>query len=139
MLENLKTLLKTWKSRGSISQSIYNFLNATVLILSRIYGLSKILKQDYPLIIVSSISSPLHNLDSSLHKILDKNLNKTNSFIKNSFQKTKTYKRTKVTLLDDSFLVSLDVVSLFTNVPFDLVIAMAIYRQQYFIIKGRIF
>ena len=57
---------------------------------------------------------------SSLHKILDKNLNKPNNFLKYSFQLIKEL--SKVTLPDDSFLMSLDVVSLFIHVPFDLII-----------------
>jgi len=81
----------------------------------------KIHKKDYPLrIIISSINSPFYSFAAFLHNILFKNLPNPNSHIENSFELTKKLNNM---FLDDCYdLISLDVVSLFTNVPLDLVI-----------------
>ncbi|EFN67521.1 hypothetical protein EAG_11521, partial [Camponotus floridanus] len=64
---------------------------------------------------------PLYSLASFLHNILYKNLPNPKSHITNSFELTKKLNNFH---LDDKYdLISLDVVSLFTNVPPDLHIA----------------
>jgi len=90
-------------------------------VLPRAYDLPKIHKIDCPLkIIFSSFNSPLHKLAAYLHKILHDNLSNFKSHIANSFELVNKLNNLYV---EDHFkLISLDVVSLFTNVPIDLVI-----------------
>jgi len=70
-------------------------------------------------IIISSIESPTHSLAIFLYKIIAKNIDKSFSYIENSYQLIQ--KLNILLLLSDRFdLVSLDVISLFTNVPLNL-------------------
>lgn len=87
----------------------------------RLYGLCKIHKEGHPIRpIVSCINAPGYNLSKYIHNILS---NLTPSFqfnVKNSedvVQRLKT-----VTLPEDHVLISLDVKSLFTNIPLELVL-----------------
>jgi len=82
----------------------------------RAYGLSKIHKTRHPLrIIVSSINSLLYNLAYYLYTIIKKNVPAATSYITNSRH---LIDQLNSTWIDPSQkLASLDVVSLFTNVP----------------------
>jgi len=118
---DLKEILKRWLNHQYISAHTHTFLNSCNAILPRAYGLPKIHKPGFPLrIIVSSTGSPLHNLASFLHKILCISLPVPSSHVNNSFDLIK--KLSDVHIPDDFSLVSLDVISLFTNVPVDLII-----------------
>ena len=69
------------------------------------------------IIIVSSINSSLYSLAVFLDNIIIKTIPKTDSHIENSF---KFFKKLDDRYLSDEFqLMSLDVVTLFTNVPID--------------------
>jgi len=68
---------------------------------------------------VSSIGSSLHNLALFLHKILVKSLPPHFSQIKNSLQLKEKLSNLHI---PDNCLASFDVVSLFTNIPIDLVV-----------------
>jgi len=88
----------------------------TLLVIPRAYGLPKIHKTGYPLrIIVSSINSTLHPLALFLHKIINNNINNHYSDVKNSQDLVKKLKN--IDLTTNIKLASLDVVSLFTNIP----------------------
>lgn len=89
--------------------------------LPRAYGLPKIHKPNCPLrIIVSSINSPLYNLSVFLHKFIY-NILQADSNVGNSFKLVKLVSSKKI---DGHYkLISLDAVSLFTNVPSDLAIS----------------
>ena len=119
IIGDLHKLLINWKRNKFISIDIYRRLNCTDGILPRAYGLPKIHKPDCPLrVIVSSIGSPLHPLAKFLQKIIEKSLPKSSSHIKNSFD---LVNELSGNYFDNKFtLVSLDVISLFTNVPLDL-------------------
>jgi len=69
----------------------------------------------------SSIDSPLYFLAVFLHNIINDNISKPNSHQKNSFQLMEKLKNKA--LNDNETLISLDVVSLFTNIPIDLAIS----------------
>ena len=121
IITKLKLLLKSWKYYGYLSDCSYNNLNCTTPILPLAYGLPKILKVGCPLrIIVSSVGSPLHNLGSFLYKIISKSLPPANSSIVNSYFLMK--KVSNLTIPAKASLLSLDVISLFTNVPIDLIL-----------------
>jgi hypothetical protein len=81
-----------------------------------LYGLPKIHKPDIPLRpIVSSIDSPCYALSEFLHKILTPVVGNTDSFVKNTEHFIKSVK--DFNPQKEDYLVSFDVVSLFTNVP----------------------
>jgi len=89
--------------------------------LPKAYGLPKVHKKDTPLrIIVSSRNTTLYSFASYLHNILICNLPHPSSYVKNSFDLYERLSNKKIS--SDEILISLDVVSLFTNVPRDLVI-----------------
>jgi len=82
------------------------------------YGLPKIYKPGSPLIIIiSAIDSPLYSSAIFLHKIIYKISVDSFSYIKNSFHLIEILN--KKTLDDNSILISLDVVSFFTNLLID--------------------
>jgi len=97
-------------------------------LLPRAYSLLKVHKSDCPFRIVSSLDSPLYNLATFLHKILIKNIPVTNSHLNNSFDLVQKLKDIQVD--NDYILISLDVVSLFTNIPIDLAIESVSKRWQ---------
>ncbi|XP_050315966.1 uncharacterized protein LOC126750390 [Anthonomus grandis grandis] len=86
----------------------------------KIYFLPKIHKLGTPLRpIVSFIGSPLYNLTKLLSNILQHFFIKDERYVKNSFDFANYIK--EQTVPEGYILVSLDVVSLFTNIPVDLV------------------
>ncbi|XP_020299368.1 uncharacterized protein LOC109863521, partial [Pseudomyrmex gracilis] len=134
LLDSLQTLLKRWRDRDFISTNLYNYLNVTKAILPRAYGLPKIHKNGYPLrIIVSSVGTPLHNLASFLHKIIYKNSPLARSHVPNSFSLVN--KISDIYIEDYFELISLDAISLFTNVPLELAVDSLLDRWH-FLEKG---
>lgn len=116
---NLREMLTRWKHREYISPALYRSLYCSDGVMPRAYGLPKIHKENCPLrVIVSSIDSPLYSLATFLHKFMYKYFPKTDSHIANSFDLVK--KLTDVFVDDEYCLISLDVISLFTNIPLDL-------------------
>lgn len=113
----LKDILIRWKNSEYINTQKYKSLLFTDGSLPRAYGLPKIHKQNCPFrIIVSSVDSPLYDLAAYLHDILNKSFPKKESQIINSFQLVKLLSNLNITDCS-SELISLDVVSLFTNIP----------------------
>jgi len=119
----LKKILKRWLENGYISSYIHSQLNSNNAILPRAYGLPKIHKPGYSLrITASSIDSPLHNFATFLQKILRKSFTTLTDKFKNSIEVTN--KLCKIHIPENYWLVSLDVVSLFTNVPIDMILEL---------------
>ena len=117
----LRSMLTGWKTRGHIKDSEYKALYCSDGSLPRAYGLPKIHKPDCPLrIIVSSVGSPLHSLATFLHKKLFKTIPRADSYMKNSFELVERLRDVHFTGTHE--LTSLDVTSLFTNVPTDVAI-----------------
>lgn len=86
----------------------------------KLYGLPKLHKPNVPMRpIVSYIKSPFYKLSKYLSNCLSNITRKNNYYIKDSFS-FKQFIDT-VDLPDDYKLLSLDVVSLYTNIPNDLV------------------
>lgn len=121
LTNSLREILTRWKNLNFISVSTYKSLLCSDGILPRAYGLPKIHKPNCPFrIIVSSIDSPLHHLATFLHKIMINSFPVSHSLVSNSYD---VVKKLSNTYLDNNYrLVSLDVISLFTNVPTDLII-----------------
>jgi len=96
-----------------------NFFKTDSKELESEYGLPKIHKPNCPLrIIVSTINSPLFHLAIFLKEILQGGLDNSFGFVSNSYQLVRELK--EFALDPDHIMVSLDVTSLFTNVPIEL-------------------
>jgi len=90
-------------------------------ILPRAYGLPKIHKRDIPFrIIVSSINSSLYSFASYLHKVISTSVSKSQNDTGDSYQLVK--KLSGNVINDNNILISLGVISLFTNIPINLAI-----------------
>jgi len=121
MISNLKKLLTRWKTSDYISHSTYRSLICNDECLPRAYRLPKIHKPGHQFkLIVSSIDSPFYSLASFLQKMIVSKVQYTISHIENSFQLVEKLRSVK--LDDRHVLLSLDMVSLFTNIPLDLAI-----------------
>ena len=95
---------------------------------SRIYGLIKTHKQNYPIRpVVPTVLSASTNLNKYLADILSNLLHQSKFNIQNSSDLKEKLTSLKV----DEPLFSLDVVSLFTNVPVDLAIQSVMKRWRY--------
>ena len=127
IISDKKQLLNRWKDKLFIGEQTYKNLTGSEGLLPRAYGLPKVHKEGCPLrVIVSSINSPLYSLASYLHKILHDNIKTATSYIKNSLHLVRELRNFHVE--PNYHLCSLDVVSLFTNVPIELSIESILKR-----------
>jgi len=116
-----RELLTRWKNKEFITDNTYNRIYISDGNLPRAYGLPKIHKPGLTFrIIVSSVDGPLYSLGNYLHGIISKNISKPHSHILNSHQLVEKLNGTTIEKGYD--LISLDVVSLFTNVPVNMAI-----------------
>lgn len=114
------TLVKNWNNKKYISDQMARWLTTKTSTCPRLYLLPKIHK---PVLayrpIVSSINGPLHELGKFIHKKLLPLTRDHFSYIKNSTHFKSLVQN--IMIPNDHILISLDVSSLFTNVPFSLV------------------
>ena len=122
MQDNTHKVLKGLNDNNFLKHKFHNNqLTLTNIGLAKCYGLSKIHKIDLPFRpIISLINSPTHFLAKIIYHGLKEIIKVPNSHINNSFELKS--KLTNVNILDDHVLISLDVSSLFTNIPCDLVL-----------------
>ncbi|XP_045460391.1 uncharacterized protein LOC123670856 [Harmonia axyridis] len=117
--ENNK-IIKNWKEKGFISEIDYKTLIIHNSKTPKIYGLPKIHKEGNPLRpIVSCVQSPLYHLSKYLAEILTRTTGNNEYYIKNSIELKEQLNKLKINKNDK--LYSLDVVSLYTNIPIELV------------------
>ena len=110
-------------------------LNLKNTVLPRAYALIKIHKQSNPVrIIVSSINSPLYSFDKCLSFLFNKYFLKPISSFKNSYE-IKSCLMNNI-IPENYKLLSLDVVSMFPNLPYDLIL-QALDRKWKFL-RGKI-
>jgi len=113
-------MLKSWLDGEIIDTFTYNGLRCSNGNLPRCYGLPKIHKNGSPLrVVISSVGSPLYNTARYLHEILNTSIKKPASNIKDSWSFAN--KINKIKIDQSEVLMSLDVTSLFTNIPRELV------------------
>lgn len=137
LISSMHDLLARWRARDYISAASYGSLNCTDGVLPRAYGLPKVHKKDNPLrIIVSSKNTSLYVLAKFLHNIIYKSVPRLDSQITNSAQGVDRLKETRTD--GDIKLVSLDVISLFTNIPLDMAIDSLSNRWDYISKKCKI-
>jgi len=116
-----RNLLTRWRKNNYVTSELYNKIYCSDGILPRVYGVPKVHKKDNSYrIIISSIDSPLYPLANFIHEIIKNNCPKAESHIENSFQLVK--KLRGFNLEEGVDLISLDAVSLFTNIPVELMI-----------------
>ena len=95
--------------------------------ISKAYGLIKIHKIGFPVRpIIPTVNSPTYNVSKLLAKFLQNNLKPPASHIDNSLQLKEKIKGIQIP--HDYDIISLDVVSLFTNVP-EYLVCKAIERR----------
>ena len=127
---NSYKILQELNSNGFLHKNFHkNFLTQTNTMLSKAYGLPKIHKIDVPLRpIISTINSPTHFLSKLLYETLKNIFPKPDSYVNNSF----SFKNeiTYLYIPDEYMFMSLDVTSLFTNIPYNLVIQSLMRRSN---------
>lgn len=113
-------LVKRWENQLYISPATSKNLQIRNALSPKMYGLPKLHKEGIPLRpIVSCIQSPFAQLSKFLKNILNNILYKNNHYIKDSFQFKDKLNNIKIP--DNYVLISLDVISLYTNIPVKLV------------------
>ena len=113
-----KTLkqLKVLKDNEFIDNKLYYYLKPADSPAPRFYGQPKIHKPGVPIRpIVSYSDSPLYNLNKYIANILKAYVKDENNNAKNSFTFSKYIRN--VPIEDDEIMVSLNVTSLYTNIP----------------------
>jgi len=117
----LDNLVKMWRDKDIIDEWTYKKLKCTNGNLPRCYGLPKIHKPGHPLrIVVASVGSPLYEVAKFINNILSGSIKKPLSHIKDCWSFAE--KINEKIIEPNEILVSLDVTSLFTNIPRELVI-----------------
>jgi len=88
--------------------------------LLRAYRLPKIHKPGFTfgILIISSVDSPTYSIANFIHRSISKNIVKPHSQIENSYQLV--HKLNGLSIEENYELISLDVVSLFMNIPSNL-------------------
>lgn len=125
--EKVNKLFSHWQEQHYITNGQGKWYRKYNSVCSKLYGLVKIHKDGYPIRpIVASIGSPTYNLSKMVCKILKNVVGKSHRTIKNATELVKKIR--KVRLPANFVLISLDVVSLFTNIPKELVIS-AVHKR----------
>jgi len=137
IVNSVKELLARWKKRECISTTTYRTLYCSDGILPRAYGIPKVHKPDCPFrIIISSIDNPQYTLATFLHNIINNCMPKAKTHIDNSFSLFDTLSNLK--LEDNTCLISLGAVFLFTNIPIDLAMDCLTKRWNLFSLDCKI-
>lgn len=109
-------LIKKWETNNYISPATAKNLTIHNALIPKIYGLPKLHKNGIPMRpIVSCVQSPFSNLAKFLKNILSNVVNKNESYIKDSWQFKDKIKN--IDIPKNYSIISLDVVSLYTNIP----------------------
>ena len=114
-------LISSWVKDGNFDSNETKKLKIHNSLPPKIYGLPKLHKANHPLRpIVSCIQSPFYNISKYLTDVLKNIINKTETYTKDSW----TFKTfiSNMAIPDNYILISLDVVSLYTNTPIELAI-----------------
>ncbi|XP_062700032.1 uncharacterized protein LOC134284782, partial [Aedes albopictus] len=118
VLKKINGILDEWHNEGYIDSRTQRKLKESSCIPPRIYGLPKIHKENRPLRpVVSTIGSATYNIAKFLANIIENIVGKEVSHVRNSFEFANEV--TGFHTDEDEVLFSLDVVSLYTNIPVD--------------------
>jgi hypothetical protein len=116
--DNSNRLISSWERLGFITNFVAKSLRQYNSTPAKLYGLVKIHKPNNPIRPIVS-SSPTYKMSKFFTKILSNVVGKTSSFVKDSFDLKSQLK--DLIIPDDFRLFSLDVTSLFTNIPNQLI------------------
>ncbi|XP_044760304.1 uncharacterized protein LOC123317760 [Coccinella septempunctata] len=112
-------IIKEWEQKKYITKQDEKTLLTHNSKIPKIYGLPKVHKQNIPLRpIVSCIQSPLYKLSKYMANILSNAINNNEYYIKNSFDLKESLRNVRIQA--NHRLYSLDVKSLYTNIPTEL-------------------
>lgn len=125
-------LISNWKNENFISQGEARKLRRYNAVIAKMYGTIKIHKDgEPPRPVVASMNSPTYNLAKMYANILRNVTGKTRRSVKNSLDFKENMNN--VRLPEGYILVSLDVISLFTKIPKEMVYEEI--NRQWFQIK----
>lgn len=125
--DKVNELFTHWQDEKYITEGQGKWYRRYNSVCSKMYGLIKIHKPGHPVRpIVASINSPTYNLSKMFANILRNVVGKTGRTVKNATELVGKLRRMR--LPSNYMLISLDVVSLFTNIPNDLVYA-AVHKR----------
>ncbi|XP_062713172.1 uncharacterized protein LOC134290144 [Aedes albopictus] len=117
----IKAILDDWKENRYIDARTHRKLNVSNCNPPRIYGLPKTHKPGRPLRpVVSTVGSATYQIAQYLSSILGKIVGKTENHVVNSFIFAAEVPGAQIS--EDEVMFSLDVTSLYTNVPVDYAI-----------------
>jgi len=123
-------MIKKWYGENYITKKEMLQLRSSGLILPKAYGLPKIHKENTPLrIIVSSVYTTLFPIAKYLNKIISDNIPRTEFQVRNSFELCDALSNKIIP--ESCMLYSLDVVSVFTNIPLDLAVNSIAKRWEH--------
>ena len=127
--KRIRNLVDLWKKLGVFDEN--EIFRIEVALLARAYGLTKVHKEGFPLMIVASIvNSPLYDFDKWLSKLLSKSITKPVASVKNSLE-IKNFLENNI--VPKAYVcMSLDVVGLFPNLPHNLILE-CLYKNWKFI------
>lgn len=130
IINTSKKILVNWKRHNFIDDAKYKRLMVSDGVLPRAYALPKIHKTGIPFrIIVSTIDSPLYPFASFLQSLISSSIPKAKSHIENSFQLVERLQGLRIDK-NRYTLISLDVISLFTNTPIEIAIESITRRWE---------
>ena len=130
LIKQTSKILKSLNSNEFLHKRFQNNqLTLTDPVIAKCYGLPKIHKEGAPLRpIISLVNIPTYVLPNIIYKQLKNCITLPHSHINNSFELKNKLKN--IQLNSDYILLSLDVKSLFTNIPVDLVCESIDRRAQ---------
>ena len=129
LTRKLSEKLFTLKRSGYLPEAVYNKIRTRHKQPPRIYGLPKIHKADVPLRpIVSCVNTFAYDLSAYLAKILSPLTGKSMYTVTNSAHLVSTV--SNETISDNEIMVSFDIESLFTNVPIDAAVEVALQKLE---------
>jgi len=117
--KKLNEMVKRWYANDYITKGEMLRLRSSGSSLPKVYGLPKLHKANVLLrLIVSSINTTLYPIDIFLNSILSISIPRADYQVKNSFELNAALSNIIIPLSHNLF--SLDVISIFTNVPLNL-------------------
>ncbi|KAJ8672378.1 hypothetical protein QAD02_003637 [Eretmocerus hayati] len=128
---NVRNILHKWNELRYLGRIFHEWaLTRTDTNLAKIYGSPKVHKAGIPLRpIVSAVGTPTYFMSKVVDRILKSAIPKSSSYMKNSNHFIQQIK--EINIPSDHVLVEFDVISMYPNIPLDLVLLAAEKRFKY--------
>lgn len=112
-------IIKNWFQEGYISEETFKYLTVGSAQVAKVYGLVKLHKENHPMRpIVSALNTPYQKVAKFLSTILSNIIGKSEYHVRNSFEFFDFINDMEVP--EGFALISLDVKSMYTNIPCEL-------------------